>query len=504
MKKVLSVFLCFVIVFSTLSVIVSASEKCDCPYTPVILVVGQGEDLYLDCNTENEKLIPDVKSSIVKIIPKFVLGIVLQAIYGDYDALGKLMKSMCKDVIEEISCDKDGNSKYNVGVHTKEYDPQGRHIALEYGECNPMTLIPCDGKFLYDWRLDPLYNADLLKEYVESVKEKTGHDKIIIMAHSEGNNVLCSYLYKYGHEDFEKVMFLSPAYQGLSILGSLFSGEYTLGNKSEALVTFMDTFLGNSFSDNLIKSAVGFAKKCGLADLVLHDVQKLLDNVYEQEIYDYIMDSIGTMPGMWSFCPDEYYERAKHRAFDGKEGYENLIEKIDYYHYNVQNNVPSIIQSLLDDGVIVYIVSGYGVSSIPVSNTDPQQSDLVIDTKYMSIGASCSEIGKTFESNYTQQIDDGHTHLSPDMMIDASTCAFPEITWFIRGKLHDDNPNAFCQFLWELAYTKQQQNVFTLDGYPQFLKYENDNFLPVTAEDKISETIVLGNLFKNFFEIIKR
>lgn len=504
MKKVLCVLLAFVIVLPTFCLTSFAKDKCDCQYTPVIFVVGLGEELVMDEGTSEEKTVPDINGNLLKIIPKLILGIIFQSIKGDYDVLGSLLLSMCKDVAEDIACDKDGNSKYNVTVKLDDFDESGRHIALKYGEDNPVPIIPCDYKFKYDWRLDPLYNADLLNDYIERVKECTGHDKVIIMAHSEGNNVLCSYLYKYGSDNFEKVMFLSPAYQGLSILGSLFAGEYSIGNRGSELSAFVDTVLYESSLNGTIKNCVKILEKTGLLDIVLNDAQKLLDNVYEQKIYDYLIDVLGTMPGMWSFCPDEYYERAKHRAFDGKEGYDNLIEKIDNYHYNVQKNVPVIINDLLEKNIVVYIVSGYGISSIPVSNASTQQSDMVIDTKYMSLGATCSKVGETFDADYIQALDDGHDHLSKDLMIDASTCLYPDITWFIRNKQHDDHPEAYCQFLWELAYRKQQLDVFSLDGYSQFMKYENERFICVTEQENGEKDNNFVELFKNIFYLIKR
>ena len=503
MKKTICVILTFVVIFTSLSLSGFAREKCDCSYAPVIFVVGLGEELYLNEGMADEVKVPDISGNILKMIPKLVLGIIMQSIKGDYKVLGSMILSMTKDLAEVLACDKDGNSKYNVTIRQEQFDTSGKHEALKYGEENPMPIIPCDYKFKYDWRLDPLYNAELLYDYIEQVKSCTGHDKVIIMAHSEGNNVLCSYLNKYGSDNFEKVMFLSPAYRGLSILGSLFAGEYLIGNKSKDLVTFLDTFLPNTSLNESIKSAVSLLERFGLVKLVLKDAQNLLDNVYEQKIYDYLIDVLGTMPGMWSFCPDEYYERAKQRAFDGKEGYDNLIERIDYYHYNVQKKVPEIIQNLLDKDIVVYIVSGYGISSIPVSNSAPQHSDVVIDTKYMSLGATCSKIGKTFDDGYVQSIADGHDHVSPDMMVDASTCMFPEITWFIRDISHDDHPAEYCQFLWALAYGKRQLDVFSLEGYSQFMKYENGHFVKVDSLESTNDDSDFLRLFKSLFSLIK-
>lgn len=503
MKKTICIILCFTVLLACVGNTAFAKESCDCGYLPVIFVIGQGETLYLNEGTSSEKKVPDLSGALLTMIPKLILGIVLQAVSGDYEALGSLMLSSAKDLVEPIACDKNGNSKYNVTIRQEDFPVDGHHDALKYGESNNFSVVPADYKFKYDWRLDPVYNAQLLNDYIENVKKYTGHDKVIVMAHSEGNNVLSSYIYLYGSSSLEKVLFLAPAYQGLSILGSLFAGEYNISDKSDALVSFLDTLFEDTSVNNLIKSTVSILNKFGILRIVLNDAQNLLDGVYEQKIYDYLIDVLGTMPGMWSFCPDEYYERAKERAFGNKDGYDELIKKIDFYHENIQKHIPEMIDNLMKQGIKVSIVCGYGISTIPVSNSAPEQSDMMINTRYMSLGAKCADVGKTFDNSYVQKNDDGHNHVSPDMMIDASTCAFPDITWFVRDLTHENYANEYCDFLWSLYHYDGQCDVFSLDGYSQFMMLGHGNLENVTEKKSENNKPEYYIVLKSLYDIIK-
>ena len=79
-----------------------------------------------------------------------------------------------------------------------------------------------------------------------------------------------------------------------------------------------------------------------------------------------------------------------------------------------------------------------------------------------------------------QEIADGHNHLSPDGVVDASTCRFPENTWFIAGLYHDDfNLGEWPARLglW-LIEGGAKGTVHSKAAYPQFTKYAAGSALP--------------------------
>ncbi|MCL1952479.1 MAG: hypothetical protein FWF60_06585, partial [Oscillospiraceae bacterium] len=76
-------------------------------------------------------------------------------------------------------------------------------------------------------------------------------------------------------------------------------------------------------------------------------------------------------------------------------------------------------------------------------------------------------------ANYKQKVADGHDHIDPARMIDASTCILPEQTWFQRDLHHtnfySDDATAFM--LWLLESDKLL-NVRSDARYPQFMAFD--------------------------------
>ena len=170
--------------------------------------------------------------------------------------------------------------------------------------------------------------------------------------------------------------------------------------------------------------------------------------------------------------------------FDGIED-APVLEKIIYYHDKVQVKLTDILQDAINNGTEIIICAGYGISSIPVSLTPAVHSDFLIDTEYMSIGATCAPLGETLGDGYKQATDCGHNHVSPDMLVDASTSAFPERTWFFKGLSHSDFPDEYEKFINVFLLSEEEITVGTYEEYPQFMTFdENGSLIPVEKPEK--------------------
>ena len=506
MKKVISVLLVLTVLFLSCSSLAFAAEKCNCGNCPVIYVHGAGEPLYINRDSENQPPVSDSSSEIIKIMPKLILGIILKAVKNDYTLLGEAVLSLLENSDDSFACDNNGDSKYDVYVKQIPVSTDGKHEAIEYGQkYDNYNVLLADYRFKYDWRLCPVENAEKLHDYISQVKKYTKHDKVIVMAHSEGNNVLSSYLYLYGNEDFEKLIFMAAAFQGITMEGVLLAGEYSLYDKGDYFEKLICDFLIDSPEMELIKVLAKILNKYGVFDLILNDAQDLLDNTFENGFYDYIFKSSATKPSTWSFVPDEYYDRAMKKAFEGKTGYDKLIEKIELYHNNVQKNVPKLIQDAIDNGVSVSILSAYGLTAVPVGVNAPEQADITIDTRYTSIGATCAPVGETFPDGYVQQVECDVNYVSPDMMIDASTCKFPDNTWFVRDLRHQDFPPEYCKFIWALCNYDGQSTVTSFDNYSQFMAYDykNKNLYNVTGKAEVEENYSLIDIVGLIVDMVK-
>lgn len=504
MKKIISLFLAAVMIFSVTSVSYASSDECDCGVTPVVYVQGFGEALYENVDTENEvSVFPPETSAILKAIPDILKALGVAAIAGDYDGFGKYAMRGVDKILGLLACDEEGNSVYNVSFSPREFIgfPEQHMIGG-----SPVSDESGDYSFIYDWRLDPIYNAEILNDFISEVKEMTGHKKVSLVAHSQGNTILASYLEKYGSDGIEKVVFLSPAFKGLSLMGSLFANEASIRDKGDEFAELVKGAMGFDPTGDLLSSLIHILNDIGIAKGLLDWAQTVLDDQLERILQEGLADVFGTMPGIWTFVPDEYYEKAKETMFTDKEKYSVLIEKIDYYHYNVQNKLENIIQEAMDNGVDVAISLGYGLSTIPVPKTDAEQADMLIDVEYMSIGATCaSPFGTVFDKDYVQaEYCSGHNHVSPDMMIDASTCAFPEITWFVREQTHSEYAEDYGDFIeWILTYDGQP-TVHSNEKYPQFMTLTSkDRMEPVKGLKAVDSRGHVIIFFSSIFEMIK-
>ena len=486
MKKIFSLFLAFIIAFSTVSVafaedVVEAPEICDgeCGYTPIVYVPGFGAGIYLNPEDDGATPIyPPSTTDILKAVPDLLVAIIAIAT-GNKPLFGNMAISAMNKLVGKLACDENGDPIYESSIEP-----------LEYPEFDIHKFITDDPSqrsfhFRYDWRISPIDNAEILNDYIEYVKELTGHDEISIICHSQGNTIVATYLEIYGNDGIEKIAFLSPAFQGISILGSLFRKEADLSDKSGELLGFIKSAMGKSTGTDIVSALIGFLNVTGFTDRLLSFLQSYLTSEFDRVYTESLIPAFGNLAGIWTFVPDEYFGEAVDEMFVGKED-APILEKIIYYHDNVQVKLDEILQNAMDNGTDIVICAGYGISSIPVSLTPTVHSDFLIDTKYMSIGATCAPLGETLGDGYSQAVDCGHNHVSADMIIDASTAAFSEKTWFFKNMNHNDFPSEYDKFVNRFLLDKEENvNVFTYEEYPQFMEVdENRNLVPVAEPEE--------------------
>ena len=117
----------------------------------------------------------------------------------------------------------------------------------------------------------------------------------------------------------------------------------------------------------------------------------------------------------------------------------------------------------------VYVLSRTGFASIPLTPSCGNLSDGIVDTKYSSFGATTSDYGETLPDSVLENTNPAY--LSPEKDIDASTCLFPEQTWFLRNTRHTlSNDEALIA---ALLNEQTQATVNTFAAFPRFLIYDD-------------------------------
>lgn len=455
-KSIVSILLCAVLVFSCSAVAFSADDGCDCGKTPVVFVNGLGGTIFsTDENGEEYPLYPLETDVIVKEVITFLPFGIVAGIFGGWDSFSQALDTMLCKLFADFACDNEGNSI----------------LPAHADECDYVTIEEHHGDnefdFLYDWRLDPYVIAAQLDEYINDIIEVTGHDKVIINGFSEGGEVSLAYLDAYGSDKVEMYISQCSAYQGLTLIGALFTKTSSVD--ADQLYKFLMTMLPTTNVDSSVLTLLTVLKYTGIYNVLEKLANYIVDNCFDIVFEGFVTDLFACMPGVFCFTPEEYYDDAIKTAFGDDPQYAKLIEKLDRYH-NAQVNAEQILKNAQENGMAVAVVSHYGVQPIPLVGELSFQTDGLIDARHSSGGATFAPFDKPFDSSYKQLIDDGHNHISPDGAVDASTCMFPESTWFVSGQTHWNNTDNLIE--WLESYDGQP-TVYDNPDFPQFLVWDS-------------------------------
>ena len=480
MKRFLSVVLCICMLCGTLSVAVFAAQTGAYDGAPLIVISGFGTvPLYLNADTEQAERVffPSAKR-IVKNAVQLLKPLHQLRNDGDFAGFADKMDPLVFDVFSQSALDASGNPLQNVSVRTF---PLTADHYMDFFSQRPKDeqalvrgAIDALGAkntyfFSYDWRLDPLDHADSLRAYIENVKKETGKDKVILVACSMGGVVAMAYLSKYGAKDLQTLVLNNTAFQGITMVGEMFCKDYAVDKQMTIEYAMQFTQMPEELKAFIRAAFMRSRAADGLVDFA----GKLLDNTKDQTSAEVLYPLFAYMPGMWSFINAKDYERAKQTALDPDVNRE-LIRKIDAYHYGVQAKAKQILQKAMKQGCRIAITANYGKFAIPLTKSMRVCDDYLIDTALASGGAVCADVFETLPESYVQKCDRKHNHISPDRVIDASTCMFPELTWFVRDMGHLDYPygSEGMEFLLWLVRMDSQYTIRTSDRYPQFMQYD--------------------------------
>ena len=387
---------------------------------------------------------------------------------------------------------------YDSATDTSFVWPTAEEIRAKYDPARGYTAGD-NIYYSFDWRLDLKTLAAGFRDFADYVLSVTGAPKLDVIASSMGACVLASYMAEYGFAKLNKCAFLSGAFQGASVCGDAFAGRFAFD--SETLVAFLSAATGRDLKGELLDALIDVLYQQG----VVTDVVDLAANIFTQAmgpVYAGALSYIfGRIPGFWALVPAERYEEAK-RSFIAGRVTDVFYEKIDFYH-NVQARVPQLIGSGIENGVGISILSKYGVSGIPAVESQRNLTDMVVDTKYSSVGAVTAEINRPFGADHTPAVPGGENRLSCDGYIDASSCAFPDYTWFLKNIKHTVHPAAQMAFIDALFSYPGQPTVRSFPEYPQFLILTKaDTLEPLTPENDYS-LVVNPERGGSFFERVR-
>ncbi len=491
MKKLISVILSALIM---LSLAVPAFAGVDVNQTrskiPVIRISGDGDALY---NSEGEKVMhfrglledngdedDDDNSEIYKSIANVLLPFLIEGVaFDQWDNYYKNLQTEIGELFGDALLDNNGNPVNGTGL------PQNRLDEMEYNKKTDKGAKRGyynynDYWFRYDWRLDPLYTADLFDEYVQCIKKTTGSPKVAIISTCLGTNVVTAYIAKYGTDDIHGITFDGGVAYGSEILSETISGKFKLdGNAIERVLIDCANY-GLFDVGSFVLSTVDVLSASGILDAVKGVTKEYIYyKVLEGVTSALALSTFFTWPNYWGAVTAEDFDTAMEYVF-GPEGsekrteYAGLIEKLENYDEVVRQHIPEIMQSIKDNGVNLGIMAKYGSQMIPVCESSDMISDQIASVYRASYGATTSTVYEPLSDEYlAQRIDEGYgKYISPDKQIDASTCMFPDYTWFYKGATHSDWTSYEMKIMYDVATADRQLTVDDFE-WGQFIVYDN-------------------------------
>ncbi|MCH5170147.1 MAG: hypothetical protein J1F24_02545 [Oscillospiraceae bacterium] len=489
-RSIVCVILSILMMFSLLAPAFAAGDECKCGNTPIVSVVGFGHVPLV--NGEGTQVFAPEADAIVNAVLPAIPALLQFLADDDMDALLDAVIPAAQQIFDPIKCDENGDSidptvtvdrffedscdTYDYYIKESEQDELSIECAETVG--GDHTFI-----FTHDWRRSPLDTAKDLNEFIQNVKEKTGHSKVSINGQSMGTCIVQAYLALYGTQDVKNICMFSGAFTGLEMCKDLFTGHIYLD--ADGIVDIIIQAIKGSPDSSVLGELL---KYTGLFERVIEKMAPLMnEDQYKNRLYDEIfIPYFGMFAGVWAFVPEETFNEAlNYMFFNSDFSFHpsiSYIAKITAYHELVQKTLEERCTEYFNDKNICFsIVSNYNRQIAPVTPSSTMNSDGVIETCRTSYGATVADRNSILGKNYVQVNDDGHNHVSPDTVVDASTCRFPECTWFIKNMEHvkfKQGSNATL-FAWLLT-SEKQVTISSNPLYTQFLYYNvNADYMSV-------------------------
>ena len=460
MKKIVSVLLAAVLLLSCTVFAGAGGTKTAITRTgakvPIVLVGGDGDQLvdengkrifrFLDIgNAIGDTDTEAVKESVLNVVkPLLVQGMLT----GNFDPYYEALYNEIAEMFNDVLLDENGEPKNGSGI------TQGRKEEMRVALSRDQKLYTGTGSydlysyhFWYDWRLDPLYTADLLNDYIEQVKKVTGQPKVALICRCVGSNVVFSYISKYGTDSLYSLgMCGVVGLNGSEPMSESISGKFAVNLPAIDRLIYDLKALGYLELDPFVNSTIELLAASGMADAALGAAKATIYRVIVQGATSALaLSTFFTCPMYWACVNANDYEDALLYVF-GPEGsekrqqYAGLIEKLDAYNEAVRQKMPELLEEIRENVERVCVISKYGYQLSPVCASADVLSDQIASVYSSSFGATTSlAYDKLSDAYIAGRVAAGcANYISPDLQVDASTCFFPEQTWFAKGASHSN------------------------------------------------------------------
>lgn len=486
MKKFLSLFMAFVMVFTLFSVPVFATEGHVPSYdrdTPVIIVHGMSQNDTYILNENGDRIIDEdgtfrtgwpLELNIMGLVEEALGPLLLSAFLKRDMGLTQAMRDGAYKGLPYVHKDSEGNYELPVEVPCYEY-PMGEmsEELLNYH----YKLLPLQGLvdivggesvyyFGYDSFGDVIGETEKLHHYIHDVVlPQTGASQVRLCFISLGGTIGVNYLETYP-EDYslmKRVEFVVPAIDGSDIIGDILTGNLSVFYDNDVLYEqLLVKLLGDTYLPYLINLLLRI-----LPEQVLKDaLAALAEGVVEA--------GVRSTTAIWALCPTDYYATARQKWLMDPE-YSAIRDKADYY-MNSRADFEENIRALQATGCEVFNICCYGNEMFPLcKDWNITNGDGIVHATSASMGATFADLGKDLGDDYkaagTHCNNPEHNHISPENTVDATTGLLPCTTWYIKNQAHEQLPNndVALKLAFDIMTDDNMKDVYSDPvRYPQF------------------------------------
>lgn len=451
MKKILSFVLCLLILLGSLPVFVFAQQT---DRVPIIHIYG-----FMSCPIYSAdgqtRLFPMEKDAVVGFVKKLLPSVSAFVVNKNWTKFGDRLIPALNDLLMPIANDELGVPRNGTGVQFAYPTPQ---------EIAASETI----RFNYDWRDDPFVSAAQLRDFIDYVTDACGCDRVSLECHSYAGVVTLTYLATYGTEKVQSVCFNATAVYGAAFAGELMNGKVNMS--TDALTAFLEGLVDHTEYESLLLAVVSLFDDLGGAKFLCNFLNGLFVHLSDRIWEDSILPVFNNWLSAWAMVPDAKlqgaydFTRATVRSADTPEN-RIFFDKVDRFNREIRQKREACLREV-DAHCNLYVIARYGYPGVPLEATWQANTDGVLNTESESFGATCepfSFFSPTFEP---------HKLISPSGAIDASTCLFPQQTWFVRNYKHTQKDPSMEEFTQTLLRSPSQLTIDSLEAYPQFLYYD--------------------------------
>ena len=469
-KKCLALLLSFSVLFALGAPALNATAKEKDYYTIYMrgstTIYKFGEDGSKTALYDDGDYIADVLTKAAPMLPSARLN-------GDYTAYAEKVLEIMRPAYDDFRPSlTDGSVPADTRVdwywtpETVARDVQG-HTYIEYW---------------MDERLSPFAQAADLNEFVEEVRRATGYNKFLFYGRCLGPVPLLTYLYEYqrpkNYADVYGVELSFSTHAGMAITDAALTGSCSV--PSDGLQSWLTYTASDAMDDStparvadIVRQLVnGIGGSLGMR-LTARELNRLYEQLKDVLFAPLIREYYGLCLNYAACVNDKFDEMMAYlySTPDVRETYAYAVNELTRYHETIWPAINPMLQEIIDTGRPVVIMADYGGQQYPVSEAAMQIGDFQVGTAEMSLGATTARIGETLPGDYViQQGRRGLArYISPDKKVDASTCAFPDHTYFVANLDHS----------WPGEYANIEETLVTIaptvtsnPDYPQFLYYD--------------------------------